>query len=140
MRIKPLLTLALVPLLLAACNSDSSTSSRASARQIKNRGFVRATVTRHYDAYGNKVKPKTITIEDPVKIQQLISFFPGADTGRTSPTVNEWKPTAEVRLIREDKSSLLVRSDYKVWSEGNRKSGDFPLRGPFRQHVASLFP
>src|SRR5688572_6287283 len=132
MRIKPLLALALVPFLLAACNSNSSSSDRATMAQVRNRGFVRAQVTRHYDANDNKVKSKSVTITDPVKIQQLITFFPGADTGRTSPTVGEWKPRAEVRLFREDKSSLLVRSDYKVWSEGDRKSGDFPLRGQLR--------
>jgi hypothetical protein len=135
---KTLVAVLLLPL-LAACSSDNS-SSKAAAHQVRNRGFVKAQITRYFDANDNKVKRSTVTLEDPVQIQKLISFFPGAATGRQSPTTSAWTTKAEVRLIRADGSSLKIKSDYRVWSEANPASGDFPIRGQFRHFVNSLFP
>jgi len=131
-----ILLASLLPL-FAACNKEApSTSNPQAAASLRNRGFIRAQIKRHFDANENPVPTTAKTIDDATQIQKLIAFFPGCDTGRTSPITGNWKSHADVRVYRADGSSLLIKSDYKVWSEGN---GDFPLRGPFRQYIATLF-
>jgi hypothetical protein len=137
---KHFLPLALLPLLLATACKSTDTPSGSAARSVRNRGFVKATITRHFDANENPVKTTSITVEDPTQLQKLLMFFPGIDTNRQSPTKSNWKSHVDIRFFREDKTSLKISSDYKVWTENTGANGDFPLRGPLRQYINTLFP
>lgn len=98
--------------------------------------FVRADVTLYRrDEQGRQVQLQK-RVDDAEQIRRLAAFFPGAGTGRRSPTGGGWMTRVRVVFTRTDGTMADVGSDFTHWGEG---LGEFPAEPGLEQHVRSLF-
>lgn len=98
------------PVLLLALLGCASMSDPKDAPQ-----FTKAEVRVVLDRAG-KVVNKTVVLDKPAQVGQLVRFFPELGTGRKSGTAGAWKARVIIQFTDDKGNTCKVATNYEMWN------------------------
>jgi hypothetical protein len=98
--------------------------------------FVRARIV-VMPSPASALRPTSLEISDPAKVNHLVAFFTELGQGRVSKIAGGWMTEVRITFFTEDGKELMVQidPDLEYWTEGH---GDWELAPEFKGYLTEV--